>query len=253
VGPAAGCLPLMARHTWADPPGAAATLAGAKRRPPRARGVGGRAPGHGSQPLAGRPLQPGGPPRSGGGCRRPSPGSRGGRRASPTGCSPLVGLCRRRPGGHRRADAGRGPGRRGRQPRPGRAPVLPEQGEAVSSPTTRSRRGRPPQAAAPQGEVRSRLGVPPEALAPSAEAPGWPVLATTVRPAVCTATALLQASQERQSTVAPGWRGSQASRGSQPGVAGATRTDGGVSQAHGRGVAGGYGEATAGPALSPRA
>jgi hypothetical protein len=107
------------------------------------------------------------------------------------------------------ADAGRGPGRRGRQPRPGRDPVLPEQGEAVSSPTTRSRRGRPPQAAAPQGEVRSRLGVPPEALAPSAEAPGWPVLATTVRPAVCTATALLQASQEQQSTVAPGLRGSK--------------------------------------------
>ena len=39
-----GCLTLIARKTWADPTGAAATLAWAKRRPPRARGVCGRAP-----------------------------------------------------------------------------------------------------------------------------------------------------------------------------------------------------------------
>src|SRR5262245_45211358 len=85
-------------------------------------------------------------------------------------------------------DAGRGHGRRGRTPRPWRDHVLHDQVEAVRSPTKRSRRGRPPQAAAPQVEVRSRLVVPPEVLAPSEEAPGGTVLATPVRPEVCTDT-----------------------------------------------------------------
>jgi len=56
VGSAARCVALIARKTWADPSGAAAPLAWAKRRPPRARGVHGRAPRRGRHPLSGRPL-----------------------------------------------------------------------------------------------------------------------------------------------------------------------------------------------------
>jgi len=50
----------------------------------------------------------------------------------------------------RAADAGRGPGRRSRQPRPWRSHALPSRVAAVSSLTKRARRGRPPQAEAPQ-------------------------------------------------------------------------------------------------------
>ena len=101
---------------------------------------------------------------------------------------------------------GRGQGRRGRKPRPWRYHVLHYQIEAVSSPTKRSRRGRPPKAEAPQVEVRYRLVVHPEALAPSEDAQGWTVLATTVRPEVCPDTEMLQAYQEQHITVEPGFR-----------------------------------------------
>ena len=101
---------------------------------------------------------------------------------------------------------GRGQGRRGRKPRPWRYHVLHYQVEAVSSPKKRSRRGRPPKAEAPQVEVRYRLVVHPEALAPSEDAHGWTVLATTVRPEVCTDTEMLQAYQEQHITVEPGFR-----------------------------------------------
>ena len=76
--------------------------------------------------------------------------------------------------------AGRGQGRRGRQPRPWRYQVLHSPVEAVNVPQKRTRRGRPPKAEVPQVEIRSRLRVHPEALAPSEDAPGWTVLATTV-------------------------------------------------------------------------
>ena len=75
-----------------------------------------------------------------------------------------------------------------------------------ASPKKRSRRGRPPKAEAPQVEVRYRLVVHPEALAPSEDAHGWTVLATTVRPEVCTDTEMLQAYQEQHITVEPGFR-----------------------------------------------
>ena len=103
-------------------------------------------------------------------------------------------------------DAGRGQGRRGRQPRPGRYPGLPYQVAAVRVPQKRTRRGRPPQAEAPQGEARYRRVVPPEALVPSADAHGWPVLAPTMQPEGCTETERLQAYQEQHSTVVPGFR-----------------------------------------------
>jgi transposase len=101
---------------------------------------------------------------------------------------------------------GRGQGRRGRTPRPWRYHVLHYHVEAVSTPKKRTRRGRPPKAAAPQVEVRYRLVVRPEALLPSEDAHGWTVLATTLRSEECTDVEMLQAYQEQHITVEPGFR-----------------------------------------------
>jgi hypothetical protein len=102
--------------------------------------------------------------------------------------------------------AGHGQGRRGRKSRPWRYHALHYRVEAVSAPKKRTRRGRPPQTAAPQIEVRSRLVVQAEALAPSAEAYGWTVLATTLGLEGCSDAELLQAYQEQHITVEPGFR-----------------------------------------------
>jgi hypothetical protein len=101
---------------------------------------------------------------------------------------------------------GRGQGRRGRKPRPWRYHILHYQVEAVSCSKKRTRRGRPPKAEASQLEVRSRLVVHPEALVPSEDAHGWTVLATTMRPEVCTDVEMLQSYQEQHITVEPGFR-----------------------------------------------
>jgi transposase len=101
---------------------------------------------------------------------------------------------------------GRGQGRRGRKPRRWRSHALHSRVEAVSFPTKRTRRGRPPQAEAPQVEVRSRLVVHPEALVPSEDAHGGTVLATTGQPEVCADAEILQAYQEQNTTVEPGFR-----------------------------------------------
>jgi hypothetical protein len=101
---------------------------------------------------------------------------------------------------------GRGQGRPGRKPRPGRDQVLPSQVEALRVPQKRPRRGRPPQSEAPQVEGRYRLVVPPEALGPSEDAQGGTVLAPTVRREGCTDAELLQAYQAHHITVAPGFR-----------------------------------------------
>ena len=101
---------------------------------------------------------------------------------------------------------GRGQGRRGRKPRPWRYHILPSQVEAVRVPQKRPRRGRPPQAEAPQVEVRYRLGVRSEAVVPSEDAPGWTVLATTGGPEKCTDVERLQAYQAQPITVEPGFR-----------------------------------------------
>jgi hypothetical protein len=103
-------------------------------------------------------------------------------------------------------DEGRGQGRRGRRPRPWRYHALHYHVEAVSSLKKRTRRGRPPQAEAPQLEVRYRLVVHPEAMVPSEATHGWTVLATTVRPEVCTDAEILQAYHEQHITVEPGFR-----------------------------------------------
>ena len=101
---------------------------------------------------------------------------------------------------------GRGQGRRGRQARPWRYHTLHYRVEGVSVPKKRTRRGRPPKAEMPQVEVRYRLVVHREALVPSEDTHGWTVLATTLRPEVCTDTELLQAYQEQHVTVEPGFR-----------------------------------------------
>ena len=106
-------------------------------------------------------------------------------------------------------DEGRGQGRRGRTPRPWRDHVLHYRFEAVSVPRKRPRRGCPPKTEAPQVEVRSRLVVRLEALVPSEDAHGWTVLATTMPPEVCTDTEMLQAYQEQNITVEPGFRWSK--------------------------------------------
>src|SRR5713101_6678370 len=101
---------------------------------------------------------------------------------------------------------GRGQGRRGRKPHPWRYHALHYRVEAVSVPKKRTRRGRPSKAEAPQVELRYRLVVHTEALVPSQDAHGWTVLATTVRPEVCADTEMLQAYQEQNTTVEPGFR-----------------------------------------------
>src|SRR5499427_9455275 len=100
--------------------------------------------------------------------------------------------------------AGRGQGRRGRKPHPWRYHALHYRVEAVNVPKKRTRRGRPPKAEVPQVEVRYRFVAHCEALVPSEDAYGWTVLATTLRPEVCTDTEMLQAYQEQQITVEPG-------------------------------------------------
>ena len=101
---------------------------------------------------------------------------------------------------------GRGQGRRGRTPRLWRYHALHYRVVAVSAPAKRTRRGRPPKTEAPQVEVRYRLAVHTEALVPSEDAHGWTVLATTVQPEVCSDAEILQAYQEQNTTVEPGFR-----------------------------------------------
>jgi transposase len=103
-------------------------------------------------------------------------------------------------------DEGRGQGRRGRKPHPWRYHALHYRVEAVSVPKKRTHRGRPPKTEVPQVESRYRLVVRREALVPSEEAYGWTVLATTLRPEVCTDAEMLQAYQEQHMTVEPGFR-----------------------------------------------
>ena len=114
-------------------------------------------------------------------------------------------------------DEGRGQGRRGRKPRPGRSHARHYQVEAVSMPQKRTRRGRPPKAEAPQVASRYRLRGHAQALVPSEDTHGWSVLATTVGPEGCTDTALLQAYQEQHRTGEPGCRWSKKPAAISPG------------------------------------
>jgi transposase len=101
---------------------------------------------------------------------------------------------------------GQGPGRRGRRPRPWRYHTLRYSIVAASRRTRRTRRGRPAKTDPPPTEAGYGLRVEVDAL-PNAEGDnGWTVLATTVRAEKCTDTEILEAYQEQNTTVEPGFR-----------------------------------------------
>jgi hypothetical protein len=101
---------------------------------------------------------------------------------------------------------GRGPGRRGRRPRPWRYHAVRSHVVAATRPTRRARRGRPAKTDPPPTEAGYRLAVEVEALDKPEEDNGWTVLATTVSAEVCTDAEILQAYQEQHTTVEPGFR-----------------------------------------------
>jgi len=102
--------------------------------------------------------------------------------------------------------AHRGPGRRGRRPQSWRYHAVRYRVVADTRPTRRARRGRPAKTASPPLEAGYRLVVEVEALVHPEEDNGWTVLATTVSTEVCTDTELLQAYQEQNTPVEPGFR-----------------------------------------------
>ena len=102
---------------------------------------------------------------------------------------------------------GRGPGRRGRRPRPWRYHVVRYRIIAETRHTRRARRGRPAKTELPPMESGYRLEVEVERLPNPEEDNGWTVLATTVSSAVSPDAEILQAYQEQHPTVAPGFRG----------------------------------------------
>src|SRR5712691_3025708 len=101
---------------------------------------------------------------------------------------------------------GRGQGRRGRQPRPWRYRTVRYSIATETRRTRRARRGRPAKTAPPPTESGYRVVVEVEALGNPEEDNGWTVLATTVRPEGGTDTEILQAYQDQNTTVEPGFR-----------------------------------------------
>src|SRR6516162_1635240 len=102
--------------------------------------------------------------------------------------------------------AGQGPGRRGRRPRRCRYHAVRYRIVAATRRTRRSRRGRPTKTDPPPLESGYRLVVEVEALANAAEDNGWTVLATTVSAEDGTDGEILQAYQDQNTTVEPGFR-----------------------------------------------
>lgn len=101
---------------------------------------------------------------------------------------------------------GRGPGRRGRPPRPWRYHTVRYHPVAETRRTRRARRGRPAKTDPPATETGYRLVGEVEALANTEEDNGWVVLATTVPAEACADAGILQAYQEQNTTVEPGFR-----------------------------------------------
>jgi hypothetical protein len=102
--------------------------------------------------------------------------------------------------------ASRGPGRRGRRPRPWRSHAVRYRVVAETRRVRRARRGRPAKTDPPPMEAGYHLGVEVTALANPEEDNGWTVLATTVPSEACTDAEVLQAYQEQNTTVEPGFR-----------------------------------------------
>jgi transposase len=95
------------------------------------------------------------------------------------------------------------PGRRGRRPHPWRYHAVRYR---VVADTRRTRRARPAKTDPQPMEAGYRLVVTGEALANSEEDNGWTVLATTVSAESCTDADILQAYQDQNTTVEPGFR-----------------------------------------------
>jgi len=102
--------------------------------------------------------------------------------------------------------AGRGPGRRGHRPRAWRYHVVRYRVVADTRRTRRARRGRPATTDSPPLEAGYRLVGEVEALANPGDDNGWTVLATTVDAARCADVDILQAYQDQNTTVEPGFR-----------------------------------------------
>src|SRR5262249_42659138 len=101
---------------------------------------------------------------------------------------------------------GRGPGRRGPRPRPWRYHVVRYRVVAATRRTRRARRGRPAKTDSPPLEAGYRLVGEVEALANPGEDNGWTGLATMVDAARCADVDMLQAYQDQNTTVEPGFR-----------------------------------------------
>jgi transposase len=100
----------------------------------------------------------------------------------------------------------RGPGRRGRRPQSWRYHAVRYRVVADTRRLRRVRRGRPAKAEPPPMESGYRLVVEVENLPNSEEDNGWTVLATTVPTEACADAEILQAYQEQNTTVEPGFR-----------------------------------------------
>jgi transposase len=101
---------------------------------------------------------------------------------------------------------GREQGRRGRRPRPWRYHTVRYRIVADTRRTRRGRRGRPAKTDPPPTELGYRLVVEVEAVVNAEEDNGWTVLATTVDAEVCPDVDILQAYQDQNTTVEPGFR-----------------------------------------------
>ena len=102
--------------------------------------------------------------------------------------------------------AGQGPGHRGRRPRLWRYHAVRYHSVAATRRTRRARRGRPAKMEPPPLESGYRLVVAAQALANPDEDNGWTVLATTVSAEGCADVEILQAYQDQNTTVEPGFR-----------------------------------------------
>jgi transposase len=99
-----------------------------------------------------------------------------------------------------------GPGRRGRRPQSWRYHAVRYRVVADTRRMRRGRRGRPAKTEPPPIESGYRLVVEVEHLPNSEEDNGWTVLATTVPTEACADAEILQAYQEQNTTVEPGFR-----------------------------------------------
>jgi transposase len=102
--------------------------------------------------------------------------------------------------------AGQGPGHRGRRPRPWRYHAVRYRIMADTRRTRRARRGRPAKMDPPPLESGYRLVVEVETLANPDEDNGWTVLATTISAEGGTDVEILEAYQDQNTTVEPGFR-----------------------------------------------